>query len=415
MKNIYKKVLAGVLSIMVIFAFSVVNVKNVLADEEHGNTGGNSELAQDLGSDFGLSHKPVCPGQESEDTVRCHSRIVVGANGAPKKGINGLTPAKFHIAYGSQTTTSTSKIIAISIAYDNPTILTDLNAYSQQFSIPTLPACVGPIGSSAVPCFKKTDQNGGTTFPQSNPNWNLEGSMDAEVAHAMCQNCSILFVEANDNGLDNMMMTIDQAVAQGANVVNASWGLSEFYTEANYNPHLNHPGVAIVFSSGDNGYGVQYPAASNFVTAVGGTTLNFSGNGSYVGETAWSGSGSGCSAYESKPAWQTDSQCSMRTVADVSAVANPATGAAIKSGNSWYTVGGTSLAAPIIVGAFALAPAIPSFTVAASLPYSNTNSANTHDIISGSNGSCGNSYLCTAITGFDGPTGFGTPKNSSLL
>jgi subtilase family serine protease len=95
-----------------------------------------------------------------------------------------------------------------------------------------------------------------------------------------------------------------------------------------------HLGIAITVSSGDGGYGVRYPAASRYVTAVGGTSLTRASNSRGWSESVWStssseGAGSGCSAYDAKPSWQADSGCSRRTVADVSAVVDPATGVAV--------------------------------------------------------------------------------------
>jgi subtilase family serine protease len=164
-------------------------------------------------------------------------------------------------------------------------------------------------------------------------------------------------------------------------------------------------------SSGDSGYGVEYPAASRYVTAVGGTTLKLSGN-TRLTETVWSGSGSGCSAYEPKPSWQTDMGCGRRTVADVSADADPSTGAAeydstrYQGRSGWFQVGGTSLSAPLIGGVYALGN---SAVNAGSYPYAHTSSL--FDVTSGSNGSCG-TYLCTGDAGFDGPTGLGTPNGT---
>jgi subtilase family serine protease len=183
--------------------------------------------------------------------------------------------------------------------------------------------------------------------------------------------------------------------------------------------HFNHPGVAITVSSGDNGYGVEFPAASQYVTAVGGTTLRvdaLSARG--YSETVWSGAGSGCSAYISKPSWQTDTDCARRTVADVSAVADPNTGVAVydtfrlQRGGGWLVFGGTSVSAPIIGGVYALAGNASAITYG-SFPYSNTSSL--FDITSGSNGSCGGSYLCTGTGGFDGPTGNGTPNGTGAF
>ena len=171
--------------------------------------------------------------------------------------------------------------------------------------------------------------------------------------------------------------------------------------------------MPLTFSSGDGGYGVEYPAASQYVTAVGGTTLTLGSGNSYQSESAWADAGSGCSSYEPKPSWQLDSGCSHRTVADVSADADPNTGAAVYdsvaySGQSgWFQVGGTSLASPLVAAVYALAGNTSSDNYGAT-PYAHT--AQLHDVIGGSNGSCSPAYLCTAVSGFDGPTGLGTPS-----
>ena len=162
----------------------------------------------------------------------------------------------------------------------------------------------------------------------------------------------------------------------------------------------------ITVSSGDSGYGVEYPAASPNVVAVGGTTLSVTGGpGSYGwgGETAWVDGGSGCSQYESKPALQKD-VCSKRAVVDVSADADPNSGAAVYAtygSTGWVQVGGTSLASPLIAAVYALSGNTSNGTA----PYGNP--AALHDVTGGSNGSCSPSYLCTAGTGYDGPTGLG--------
>src|SRR5262249_52044078 len=177
--------------------------------------------------------------------------------------------------------------------------------------------------------------------------------------------------------------------------------------------YFNHPGVVITAATGDNGYQVQFPAASQYVTAVGGTTLRLNGDGSWGSETAWSGTGSGCSIYIDKPVWQTDSGCFGRTVADVAADADPNTGAAVYDSVSyfgqsgWFQVGGTSLASPIIASAYALTGTASSANYG-STPYGQTSFL--HDITSGSNGGCSPLYLCTAGAGYDGPTGLGTPN-----
>jgi len=190
-----------------------------------------------------------------------------------------------------------------------------------------------------------------------------------------------------------------------------SWGGSESASETAEDSHFNHSGVTFVASSGDSGYGTSYPAASGLVLAAGGTHLRSSSTGRWY-ETAWSGSGSGCSAFEPKPAWQHDRSCHGRTIADVAADADPATGAAVYSslspgGNGgWFVVGGTSLAAPLIAGMAALAD--PATQAPASL-YAALGTTALHDVMSGSTGSCG-PYLCPARSGYDGPTGVGSPR-----
>ena len=170
-------------------------------------------------------------------------------------------------------------------------------------------------------------------------------------------------------------------------------------------------------SSGDNGYGVEFPAASRYVTAVGGTSLKRASNARGFTETVWSGAGSGCSAYIPKPSWQTDAGCGNRTVSDVSAVADPNTGVAVYDTyrlhpGGWLVFGGTSVSAPIIASVYALAGNANSVNYG-SFSYSHTSSL--FDVLSGSNGSCGGSYLCTGLSGFDGPTGNGTPNGTTAF
>ena len=196
-------------------------------------------------------------------------------------------------------------------------------------------------------------------------------------------------------------------------VISNSYGGSESTSDTSY---YNHPGVAITASSGDGGYGVEYPAASPYVTAVGGTTLAQASNTRGWNETVWSGAGSGCSAYDPKPSWQTDPGCTRRTVAaDVAAVADPNTVVAVYdsySSSGWLVFGGTSVAAPIIGAVYALAGNSNSVTYG-SFPYSHPGAL--FDVTSGSNGACNGSYLCTGATGYDGPTGLGTPNGTTAF
>jgi subtilase family serine protease len=243
---------------------------------------------------------------------------------------------------------------------------------------------------------------------------------------AVCPSCHILLVESNQPTVRPLMTAVQTAVRLGAIVVSNSYGGREDRSIRNWDPQLRHPGVTLTFSSGDDGYGVQWPASSPNVTAVGGTTLTAASNPRGWKETAWAGAGSGCSRFEPKPAWQKDSGCGMRTVADVSAVADPMTGLGVydtfnncslallctgmistglaKGLNGWAQVGGTSLSAPVVAAIYALAGNHRK----ARYLYERRDSLN--DVVSGSNGDCARKYLCTAVKGYDGPTGLGTPN-----
>ncbi len=360
-------------------------------------------------------HAAVCFGGDN-NSARCHAHVATDKGGSPSVSSvpSGLGPNQLHGAYTSAVSAPNHQVIAIVDAYDHPSILSDLNTYSSTYGIPTMTACSGPIAASSVPCFQKVNQRGTTAYPASNAGWALEIALDVEVAHAMCQNCGILLVEADSNSYANLMTAVDEAATLGATAISNSYGSSEFSGETAYDYHFDHPGVAITVSSGDNGYGAEYPAASRFVTAVGGTSLTLNADNSYNSEKVWSGAGSGCSSFESKPTWQTDGGCANRAISDVSAVADPNTGAAVydsvryQGKKGWFKVGGTSLSAPLIAGIYALAGGVPTGVYGNSLPYGAAGSL--HDVLLGSNGSCGGTYLCTASIGYDGPTGLGSPN-----
>jgi subtilase family serine protease len=367
----------------------------------------------------GQRHRPAC-GQAGRGRARCNAEIVTESDGVtPATSTTykvGLRPVDLQSAYNLPSATAgTGQTIAIIDAFDNPNAESDLNAYRSAFN---LPACPGPsVGGT---CFRKVNQAGDTSpLPVPNRRWGQEIAIDLDMASAVCPNCNLILVEANSSSLDDLVLAVDTAVAMGANEISNSWGAREFSTEASYESHFNVPGVAFTVSSGDTGYRVQYPASSQYVTAVGGTTLTRSSTARGWSESAWHGAGSGCSKYIAKPGWQTDTGCStFRTVADVAAVASPSSGVAVydsygsSRGANWTTFGGTSVAAPIVAGVYALAGNV-SPTIRASFPYSNTGAL--YDVTTGLNGRCRVRYLCTAGVGYDGPTGLGTPNGTGAF
>ncbi|MFF3125469.1 carboxypeptidase regulatory-like domain-containing protein [Streptomyces sp. NPDC057908] len=315
---------------------------------------------------------------------------------------SGFGPADLQSAYNLPASSAGGgRTVAIVDAFDNPNAEAELAVYRQQYG---LPPCTTANG-----CFKKVDQRGGTNYPPADSGWGAEIALDVQMVSATCPNCHILLVEADDNYMENLGAAVNEAVASGAKYVSNSWGGGEGSDESTFDgQYFKHPGVAITASSGDDGYGVSYPAASPYVTAVGGTSLVKDSSTRGWSEAAWGGAGSGCSRYEAKPSMQSDSGCARRTVADVSAVADPSTGVAVYVAGAWHVYGGTSVSAPIIASVYALGGTPAAGSLPNTYPYVKPSALN--DVTAGSNGSCSGSYLCTATTGYDGPTGLGTPK-----
>ncbi|MCD7445473.1 S53 family peptidase [Streptomyces lincolnensis] len=332
----------------------------------------------------------------------------------------GYGPSDLRSAYGltsASTSGGSGQTIAIVDAYDDPNAEADLATYRSYYG---LSACTTANG-----CFKKVSQTGSTTsLPTADSGWAGEISLDVDMASAIAPNAKILLVEANSSSMADLGTAVNEAVKLGAKFVSNSYGGGESSSDTSYDSsYFNHPGVAITVSAGDAGYGAEYPAASKYVTAVGGTKLSKSSTTRGWTESVWNtssteGTGSGCSAYDAKPTWQTDTSCTKRMIADVSAVADPATGVSVydtygSDGTGWNTYGGTSASAPIIAAVYALAGTPSSSSYPAQFPYQHTSSLN--DVTSGSNGTCSTSYFCTATTGYDGPTGLGTPAGTTAF
>jgi len=385
-----------------------------------------------------LAHQSVC-GHQPAGFATCNAFVRSAAslgeyplpgNAAPAAtvGDNGAySPAFLQSAYdvpalAAQGNGGHGEIVAIVDAYSNPNLITDLNYYRTYFKLPT--CNLGVVSPANYGCvIEQVNQAGDTSpLPATNPGWALEEAIDVESVSAVCPYCQILMVEANSQSMSDLGASVNTAVLLGANVVSNSYGSTEFASETTLaNQDFNHPGVTLVAAAGDEGYGVQFPAAAPNVVAVGGTTLiQNSDNGTRDGsETAWAYSGSGCSQYEPKPSWQTDTDCAHRSVDDIAAVADPNDGVWIYDNfvaSGLYVAGGTSVATAVVAGLFGVA--------AGSTPVQNavenlyTHASALYQVTQGSNGSCGN-YLCNAnlsVNGYNGPTGLGTPggTNSSF-
>jgi hypothetical protein len=352
--------------------------------------------------------------------------ITVDTSGPPT---GALGPADIQSAYSLPSATAgTGETVAVVDAYDDPSAESDLAVFRAQYG---LPPCTTGNG-----CFKKVNQEGQEgNYPPSSPaddDWSLEVSLDLDAVSSACPNCHILLVEADtDTSLTDIGASVNEAVTLGAVAVSNSYGdyghPGEDPSETSLDQYYNHPGIAVTASAGDGAYGVNYPSASQYVTAVGGTTLTKDTSAArgfdekvWFGDPSGDGTGSGCSAYEPQPSWQDGitADCAMRATADISADADPASGLAVydsfNSEGGWLQVGGTSLSSPLIAATYALAGTPAAGTYPSSYLYAHYlgNPSVFNDITTGSNGSCGN-VLCTAGPGWDGPTGLGTPDGVS--
>ncbi|WP_034087111.1 S53 family peptidase [Streptacidiphilus albus] len=333
-----------------------------------------------------------------------------GRNAAAATLPTGYGPADLQSAYRLPATGGKGQTIALIEAFGDPTAASDLAVYRTTYG---LPACTVAGG-----CLRVVNQKGkssplpaaGTT--KVTAGWQTETSLDLDMASAICPDCHILLVQADDQTDADLGAAAAVAPSLGATEVSNSYGIQESNGVSGYAKDYQHAGVAYVASSGDYGYTVpSEPAVFPGVIAVGGTSLTKSTDARGWTETAWDLAGSGCSAWEAKPAWQHDTDCPGRMVSDVSAEADPTIGVAVYStvDGGWLPVGGTSASAPIIAGVIALA-GNPGKLPNASYLYARTKDL--YDVTSGTNVNgitCGGSYLCTAGKGYDGPTGNGTP------
>ena len=320
------------------------------------------------------------------------------ATSSPK----GLTPDQVKAAYGFSTApdAGAGQTIAVVAPYDHPNIEADLNAFSRKFG---LPECTTKNG-----CFKKVDHKGGRNWPDRSKLWSLEVALDVEWAHAIAPGAKILLVEAKSDELSDVLKAHDYATANAAYVSN-SWGMQEFAGQSKHNHHFDRPGVSIFFASGDDGAasGPSYPATAPKVVAVGGTTLTDIGEPTFA-EKGWSGSGGGCSRYETAHRAQAafagyaPTDCAgKRAAPDVSLLGDPRTGVSVynsyKTTEPWVTLGGTSAATPM----WAARAATAGLVIDADTLYTTPSAIPFRDITVGDNG-------LPALPGYDMVTGLGS-------
>ncbi|WP_136611456.1 S53 family peptidase [Sinomonas albida] len=360
----------------------------------------------------------VCSTPKAGEAA-CTARQAVDPNGHPVTSASappatGLTPTQLQNAYKLTGTSSGGRTVAIVDAYGYPNLESDLATYRSQFG---LPACTTANG-----CLSIRDENGGTKLPRFNTGWAQEQALDVDAVSATCADCKIVVLEANSASFTDLGTAVQTAAKiPGVVAISNSYGGSDA-ADSTYGPYYNFPGIAVTASAGDNGYkGASYPASSSYVTAVGGTSLVAASNSRGWSESVWSGTGSGCSSLNAAlPAASSyNTGCAGRAMNDVSAASDPNNGGlavyypTASNSSTWGQFGGTSEASPIIASVYALngnTGSAATGTYANSLPYGHSSSF--FDVTSGNNGTCPTSQWCTAGTGWDGPTGLGTPNGT---
>ncbi len=359
-----------------------------------------------------LSFRDVCGAAEyATFPYRCYAiQATGGAIDATGSTPSGYGPPDLQSAYNivqQSKNDGTGQTLVDVLWHGYPKLEQDLAKYRAQYGLPACPSSNG--------CLKIVNQDGNPSpLPPGDQGAAVEYALDVDMYSAICPNCHIVVVEANSPTNASLGVAEDTGARLGT-VVSNSWGGPENSSELGLNTHFNHPGVAILASSGDSGHVSSFPAASQYVTAAGGTSL-YKATGTKRGwrETAWSGAGSFCSPVIAQPSWQSgiNTACSRRAYADVSAVADPNTGVAVYDSYGqpgWIVVGGTSVSAPLLAGVYGLAGNASTINYG-SYPYLNPGGLN--DVTRGSNGSCGHP-MCSAGRGWDGPTGLGTPNGIS--
>ena len=246
-------------------------------------------------------------------------------------------------------TTGGSRAIAIVDAFDDPNVMSDLSVYSAEYGLPAVTAAN----------FQVVYATGTQPAQDSTGGWELEESLDVDMAHALAPNAKIFFVEAATNNNADLIFADKVAAklveAAGGGEVSNSWGGNEFKGEEDFEQFFSKPGVVFFASAGDSP-GTEFPSVLSNVVGVGGTYIDRSTQGDYISEQSWANSGGGKSKVVKRPVYQTAIASIVgerRGVPDVSLDASPASGVWLYdtipyhgTTLNWSTVGGTSVASP---------------------------------------------------------------------
>jgi subtilase family serine protease len=304
--------------------------------------------------------------------------------------VRALTPRQVRAAYhlgplAAGGVDGSGQTIVIVDSFGSPTIAADLAFFDDYFGLPAPPSLrvIQPAGP--VPAFAADDSN--------RIGWAGETTLDVEWAHVMAPRASIVLVEtptSENEGPTGFpeIVAAEHYVLQHklGQVISESFAATE-QTFPSVSSMLSFRGpyqlaarahVTVVAATGDAGAtsdqynmkdlyttrAVSWPATDPLVTAVGGTELSLSHDGSRRSpDQAWSGSGGGASIAFARPSYQDGVKSvtgSSRGIPDVSMDASCRSAVAVygsfyASGGQWNPECGTSVAAPLFAGIVALA------------------------------------------------------------
>lgn len=339
----------------------------------------------------------------------------------------GYTPAQITVAYGiTQPWDGSGETVGVA-EWGSDFSQADLDQFSKQFNLPSVTPRVVNVNNYT---------------PSGSPG--VEADLDVQWAHAIAPGAAMVVYNAPPGSTYSafaleVSALLNEVIADKnrPHVLSISYGNAEasFHTQdllawEKLIHDLTNLDVTVLVASGDQGvYGyhmAQWPQTRNATApatcphalAVGGTSLFLNGT-TFETEWAWSNafnfgaSGGGASAVFNAPAWQLSTR---RTVPDLSAVADPSAPCIMAYQGQWVTIGGTSLATPVVAGlltrinhARRLAQFLPLGYIAPVLyDLQKRGTSLCRDITVGNN-TCNAVTGYAAQTGYDQVTGWGSP------
>ena len=295
-------------------------------------------------------------------------------------------------------------IVTVIGAYRNPYLARDVAKFGQTFGLP--------------PCNYQV-YNLSKVF--SVP-WAIELTLDVQWVYAINPYAFIRVVCARSSSTNDILNAITFANNKNnfkppidTDIITMSFGSQDNGKYGSFNKYFTNSNTIYLAASGDSKT-VSFPSCCTNVLSIGGTSLSLNNNDhTRSSEHVWALSGCGYSLSFNRPPHQPILRNNnLRVTPDISCVADPKTGCYIVINSKLYSIGGTSISAPIYAGMMSLLAQKrineKKYTYTSLLNRSNSiqpilyNLANTdcyYDIIEGSSGQN------TSNVGFDVASGLG--------